>query len=166
MEKKENRGLRQIIVSADASSLGKWRQQVIAGQPETGRAYAFISDEGSYMPGGEGTAPTPLTYFVSGMALCLLSHLSQVAIKKKLQISNQRVCVTAHFHEQGSVLKGDAEGFCDRFDVEITVDSAAPESEINELIAIARRMCFAEKALTTSVEVSVTQKINGQSWED
>ncbi len=61
--------LREIKVSADASSLEKWRNQVIAGQPETGRAYAFISDEGNYMPGGEGTAPTPLTYFVSGMAL-------------------------------------------------------------------------------------------------
>jgi len=31
--------------------------------------FAFMSDEGKYMPGGEGTAPTPLTYFVSGMAL-------------------------------------------------------------------------------------------------
>lgn len=62
-------GYRQILVSAEASSIEKWRKQVIAGQPETGRAYAFISDEGSYMPGGEGTAPTPLTYFVAGMAL-------------------------------------------------------------------------------------------------
>jgi hypothetical protein len=62
-------GLREINVRAEATSLEKWRKQVIAGQPETGRAYAFISDEGSYVPGGEGTAPTPLTYFVSGMAL-------------------------------------------------------------------------------------------------
>jgi hypothetical protein len=62
-------GLREIKVSAEASSLEKWRKQVVAGQPETGRAYAFLSDEGSYMPGGEGTAPSPLTYFVSGMAL-------------------------------------------------------------------------------------------------
>lgn len=60
---------RGIKVTAEASSIEKWRKQVIAGQPETGRTYAFISDEGNYMPGGEGTAPTPLTYFVSGMAL-------------------------------------------------------------------------------------------------
>lgn len=60
---------RSITVTADASSIEKWRKQVIAGQPETGRSYALISDEGNYMPGGEGTAPTPLTYFVSGMAL-------------------------------------------------------------------------------------------------
>lgn len=61
--------LRKIVVEATATSLEKWRKQVIAGQPETGRLFAFISDEGNYVPGGEGTAPTPLTYFVSGMAL-------------------------------------------------------------------------------------------------
>ncbi len=69
MAEKKPQGFRAIRVNAEASSLDKWRKQVIAGQPETGRAYAFISDEGTYMPGGEGTAPSPLTYFVSGMAL-------------------------------------------------------------------------------------------------
>jgi hypothetical protein len=63
------RHFRDIKVTAEASSLEKWRKQVIAGQPETGSAFELISDEGNYMPGGEGTAPTPLTYFVSGMAL-------------------------------------------------------------------------------------------------
>jgi hypothetical protein len=62
-------GYRAIEVTANATSIEKWRKQVIAGQPETGRFYALISDEGSYIPGGEGTAPTPLSYFVSGMAL-------------------------------------------------------------------------------------------------
>lgn len=66
---KSKEGFRDIKVVAEASSIEKWRKQVVAGQPETGRTYAFISDEGSYMPGGEGTAPTPLTYFTSGMAL-------------------------------------------------------------------------------------------------
>ncbi|MHB8133663.1 MAG: hypothetical protein ACYDH1_05475 [Anaerolineaceae bacterium] len=68
MENKKE-GFRDIQVTANASSIEKWRKQVIAGQPETGSAFALISDEGNYMPGGEGTAPTPLTYFVSGMAL-------------------------------------------------------------------------------------------------
>ena len=62
-------GFRAITVEADARSLDHWRKQVIGGQPETGRTYAITSDEGTYMPGGEGTAPSPLTYFVSGMAL-------------------------------------------------------------------------------------------------
>lgn len=62
------KGVRHIEVFAEASSIENWRQQVIAGQPDAGR-FAFISDEGQYMPGGEGTAPTPLTYFVAGVAL-------------------------------------------------------------------------------------------------
>ncbi|HVN55027.1 MAG TPA: hypothetical protein VMT46_11910 [Anaerolineaceae bacterium] len=60
---------RDILVTAEATTIEKWRKQVIAGQPETGRLFAFVSDEGSYMPGGEGTAPTPLTYFTAGIAL-------------------------------------------------------------------------------------------------
>jgi len=68
-QSKPPQGFRDIQVVAEAKTIEKWRKQVIAGQPETGRTYAFISDEGSYMPGGEGTAPTPLTYFTSGMAL-------------------------------------------------------------------------------------------------
>ncbi len=64
-EKKPHRG---IEVVAEASSIEKWRKQVIAGQPGFGQ-FAFIADEGSYIPGGEGTAPTPLTYFTAGIAL-------------------------------------------------------------------------------------------------
>lgn len=60
---------RNITVVAEASSIEKWRKQVLVGQPETGQVFAMISDEGSYMPGGEGTAPSPLSYFVSGIAL-------------------------------------------------------------------------------------------------
>ena len=62
------RGVRHIEVFAEASSIENWRKQVIAGQPDAGK-FAFVSDEGDYMPGGEGTAPTPLSYFVAGMAL-------------------------------------------------------------------------------------------------
>ncbi len=59
---------RQIEVYAKATTIEKWKKQVIAGQLGAER-FSLISDEGSYMPGGEGTAPTPLTYFVAGVAL-------------------------------------------------------------------------------------------------
>jgi hypothetical protein len=64
----EAKNVRHIEVFAEASSIENWRKQVIAGQPDAGR-FAFVSDEGEYMPGGEGTAPTPLSYFVAGVAL-------------------------------------------------------------------------------------------------
>ncbi|PKO02764.1 MAG: hypothetical protein CVU43_06340 [Chloroflexi bacterium HGW-Chloroflexi-5] len=158
----QGKGKRDIVVTAVASSIEKWRKQVVAGQPETGAAFAFISDEGSYIPGGEGTAPSPLTYFVSGMALCLISHITQVAIKKKLDVRNERVTATAHFHEEGSVLRGDAEGFCDGFEINIALESEEDISEIKQLIRLAHRLCFAEKAVIGSVPVINTQELNGQ----
>ena len=63
-----DKSARDIVVLAEASSIEHWRKQVVAGQPGSG-LHAFFSDEGNYMPGGEGTAPTPLTYFTAGMAL-------------------------------------------------------------------------------------------------
>jgi hypothetical protein len=68
MDKSVPKGVRHITLFAEASTIEKHRKQVIAGQPDAGR-FAFISDEGAYLPGGEGTAPTPLTYFVAGVAL-------------------------------------------------------------------------------------------------
>lgn len=152
--------MRDIVVTAQASSLEKWRKQVVAGQPETGSAFAFISDEGNYLPGGEGTAPTPLTYFVAGIALCLISHVTQVSGKKRLAIRNEKVAVTAHFHEEGSVLKGDAHGFCDSFEITISLESEEDEKEIIELQRLAHELCFAENALASSIPIETKLLLN------
>jgi hypothetical protein len=64
----ETKHVRQIEVIAEATTIQKWKKQVVAGQWGQ-KQFTFLSDEGSYMPGGESSAPTPLTYFVSGVAL-------------------------------------------------------------------------------------------------
>ncbi len=65
---KPQHGERRTEVFAEAAPIEKRRKQVIAGQPDAGR-FALISDEGDYLPGGESSAPTPLTYFVAGVSL-------------------------------------------------------------------------------------------------
>ena len=60
--------VRDIEVIAEATTIQGWKKQVTAGQRRQ-KQFTFLSDEGSYMPGGESSAPTPLTYFVSGVAL-------------------------------------------------------------------------------------------------
>jgi organic hydroperoxide reductase OsmC/OhrA len=82
-----------------------------------------------------------------------------------LKITSEKVLVTARFHEQGSVLRGDAEGFCDGFDVEIQLESTEPVAELDKLVRLARRMCFTENALTGSVPVEVRQTLNGVTTE-
>ena len=64
----ETKHVRQIEVIAEATTIQKWKKQVVAGQRGQ-KQFTFLSDEGSYMPGGESSAPTPLTYFGSGVAL-------------------------------------------------------------------------------------------------
>lgn len=91
--------------------------------------------------------------------------MSQVATKRKLKIRHERVVVNGFFHEQGSVLRGDAEGFCDSFEVEISLDSEEPLEEIKTLIRLSRRMCFTEKALTGNIEVKVVQGVNGNQLD-
>ena len=83
--------------------------------------------------------------------------MSQVATKKKLNIRNERVTVTGHFHEQGSVLRGDAEGFCDGFEVQISLETEEPDEQVATLIRLARKMCFTEKALTGITSIKISQ---------
>ena len=157
----EPKGYRGIEVVAEASMIEKWRKQAIAGQPGFG-TFAFVADEGSYMPGGEGTAPTPLTYFVAGAALCLLSHLTEIAANQKLVLRNPSVKATAKFHEQGSVLQGSKEGACDGFAISIQIDSDEPQEEIAALMRMARHVCFAMDALSSQVPLTFDNTLNDE----
>ena len=43
--------IRQIEVIAEATTIHKWKKQVVAGQKGE-KQFTFMADEGSYMPGG------------------------------------------------------------------------------------------------------------------
>ena len=158
---KQGHGERRIEVFAEASTVEGWRKQAIAGQRDT-RTFAFMADEGEYMPGGEGTAPTPLTYFVAGMAMCVLAQVSNIAQRKKLAIRNEKVTVTAHFLESGSILKGDKQGEAQRFEIEMAMDSDEDEVAIIELMRMAHRMCFAEATVANEVGIELGHRLNGE----
>ncbi|NIN67664.1 MAG: hypothetical protein GTO63_23770, partial [Anaerolineae bacterium] len=59
---------------------------------------------------------------------------------------DERVKVVAHFRESGSVLGGTAQGICEGFDIQLSIESDAPAEEITELMRLAHRMCFTEDA--------------------
>lgn len=66
-------GVHEITFEVEARALEGMRKLAVTrvhrpgggGAPE---AYALICDEGAHL-GGEGSAPTPPTYFVAGVAL-------------------------------------------------------------------------------------------------
>lgn len=91
--------------------------------------------------------------------------MSQVAAKKKLSIDNCRIKVTAHFHEQGSVLQGTHTGACDGFHVDLSIDSSETSEQIVELLKMARQMCFTEDALARKIKLTSTDLLNGKPLE-
>jgi organic hydroperoxide reductase OsmC/OhrA len=91
--------------------------------------------------------------------------MSQVATKKKLVLRDERVKVTAHFRESGSVLRGTKEGSCEGFEIEIAIESGAAPEEIAELIRLAHRMCFTEDALSGVVKLTTSHRLNGRPIE-
>ena len=88
--------------------------------------------------------------------------MSQVATKKKLVLQAERVRVIAHFQEQGSVLQGTAEGWCNGFEIELALESAEPTEAIAELIRLSHQMCFTEVTLTGKVTLTRRHLLNGQ----
>jgi hypothetical protein len=80
-------------------------------------------------------------------------------------MQNERVKVTAHFHERGSVLQGSKVGRCDEIEIEFSVDSEAGEVVIADMVRAAHQMCFTEDALTHVVKVTKKHSLNGQPFE-
>lgn len=63
------------------------------------------------------------------------------------------------------MLAGTAEGRCDDFEIELSLESDEDPQKIAELIRLAHQMCFTEDALAGRVHLSKTQRVNGKPLE-
>jgi uncharacterized OsmC-like protein len=88
--------------------------------------------------------------------------VSQVAAKKRLALRDERVKVIAHFREEGAVLAGTQQGFCEDFDMELSLNADIPAQEIVKLIRLAHRMCFTESALKGTPKITSRHVFNGE----
>lgn len=88
--------------------------------------------------------------------------MSQVATKKRLTLKDERVKVIAHFREEGAVLAGTQRGFCEDFDIELSLNGDLPDDEIVKLIRLAHQMCFTESALNIVPKIISRHIYNGQ----
>jgi uncharacterized OsmC-like protein len=91
--------------------------------------------------------------------------VSQVAAKKRLTLKDERVKVIAHFREEGAVLAGTQQGFCEDFDIELSLNGEIPEEEIRKLIRLAHQMCFTESALKGTPKIATKHLYNGSLLE-
>ena len=89
--------------------------------------------------------------------------MSQVAAKRKMKLQNEKVKVTAHFYEEGSVLAGTAHGECTGFQIELYADGDYPPEELIKLARMAHQMCFTEHTLLNKIEIKTNHIFNGHA---
>lgn len=80
-------------------------------------------------------------------------------------LKDERVRVVAHFREEGAVLAGTQQGFCEDFDIELSINGDVPDEEIVKLIRLAHQMCFTESALKGMPKVMTRHMYNGKNLE-
>ena len=63
------------------------------------------------------------------------------------------------------MLAGTFEGFCDGFEIEVSLDSDDPPAAIAEALRISHRACFTEHAITNQVSITKIELLNGKPLE-
>jgi uncharacterized OsmC-like protein len=124
-------------------------------------AFEVLSDEGAIV-GGDGTAPTPLSLFVSAVGFAVLTDLVRAFAVRDVAVQDLRLEIEADF-PLGAKYGGEDVGV-EASEVRWTVDirSAAPREEIDAAIAWAERFCHAVHSLRRPVPAVGRYRVDGE----
>ncbi|NNU82051.1 OsmC family protein [Halovulum dunhuangense] len=119
----------------------------------------LATDEGNFQ-GGEGTAPTPLEYFLTGLVGCLMTQLRVFSKKMKVPFDSLEVRCEAAWEGMKSEA-GPYAGVPSGFRIDIDIQSSAPSEQIEGLVRAARLGCFVEQTLCRKNDLEYSLQING-----
>lgn len=117
------------------------------------------------MLGGQGSAPTPLAYFMAGAGFCLMTHITGYLRFTELNIKKLKIEMRANFHTTlGHVERGNqGVGGCDSIETVILVDSDEPADKLQAFIAVCEEACIASQTVAKAIPSSVSVFRNGES---
>jgi uncharacterized OsmC-like protein len=117
------------------------------------KAFQLMIDEPE-MRGGKGTGPTPLGYFVTGAASCLMMQYANILKEKPMPVDSIKMVARAHNDR-------DARVFTDMiYQIELTGSISAPEAET--LAKSASERCFVENTIAKSLPMTTEVSLNGK----
>ncbi|MDQ0314326.1 OsmC family protein [Amorphus orientalis] len=155
----------EVVFDAEGVAVGKMRNEITltARTPFTS-VNRLATDEGAFQ-GGEGTAPTPLEYFLTGLVGCLMTQIRVFARKLKVDVSDLKVTCRAEWAaDRGEI--GPYETRPKGFHLDVDLASDAPPDDVARLIEAAKRGCFVEQTLAVPNTVSHRFRINSGEWRD
>jgi uncharacterized OsmC-like protein len=149
-----------VKFSATGECVGKLRNEVTVEAHAPFKSVNMLAtDEGNFQ-GGDGTAPTPLEYFLTGLVGCLMTQLRVFSKKMKVPFESLEVRCDAAW-EGMEAETGPYAGVPSGFRVEIDIQSSASNEQVEGLLKAARLGCFVEQTLSRKNELDYALKING-----
>lgn len=136
--------------------------RAVENQRKTAQVGPFMveSDEGEIV-GGDGTAPTPLSYFVAAVGFAVLTDLVRAFALRDIEVDDLSLEIEADF-PLGAKYAGEpigVEASEVRYSVDVT--SRAPRRNVEEAIAWAERYCHAVHSLRQPVRVTASYLVDG-----
>lgn len=117
------------------------------------KSFQLMIDEPE-LRGGKGSGPTPLGYFVTGAASCLMMQYANVLQEKPLPVDSIKMVARAHNDREARI-------FTDMiYQVELTGSISAPEAEA--LAKAASERCFVENTIAKSLPITTEVSLNGK----
>ncbi len=156
-----NRG--DVIFDAEGRNTGKFRNNITVHlRGPHARSFELPTDEGGGH-GGDGTAPYPLAYFVSGLTACIMTQLR--AFSRRLNVTVTDISVNTRCHwERWQVGSQPYESAPVAFTMEIELGGGASEADQRRLVDAAQKGCFVEQSIKPGV-LKHRLKI-GDDWID
>lgn len=84
---------------------------------------------------------------------------------KNLELDDLQAHLKAVFTFSGSFNAGSIRGDPDHFEVELSVEADETREDLEELIRLSHRSCYAENTLTQPVPIETFHRINGETVE-
>lgn len=148
-----------VVFESTGVCVGKMRNEVTNTALKPFQVTRMLAtDEGPFQ-GGEDTAPTPLEYFLTGLVGCLMTQIRVFARRMKVDMRDlEVVCRAQWVAHKGTV--GPYEASPAGFNIEITMNSTSPESDVHALIEASKRACFIEATLAQANDVTHSLRLN------
>ncbi|MEI7530364.1 MAG: OsmC family protein [Betaproteobacteria bacterium] len=148
-------------VKVEARQMAHHQKEAITTEGIEGDIWRTASDEGVHLKGTD-LAPFPLGYFNAGLQGDLFQSMLLLASQRNLEISAIKIKLINHYWLTGSFVLGTGHGHAEAPDIDIEIDSLAPQNELKELVNDAIQFSPAMDFLKRKLKNTFAIYINGR----
>ena len=149
----------EVLFESEGVCVGKLRNEVTNTAHKPFRARRMLATDEGHFQGGEDTSATPLEFFLTGLVGCLMTQIRVFARRMKVEVRG----LTVNCRAEWAAVADPVAPYAARpvgFEIDIALDSDAPEERVRALVDGARRACFVEATLAQKNDVRHTLRLN------